>query len=282
MKIIVQENSPQKLHLSLKPATIAYTLWGLVFLLCGTITLWLLAGKVHVTANEDGIGYQDRWLGLCTRQAWSLSTEAIQSIELVPINLSIYRSLEVEVQAKDSSRRLAFPFADGPTKEFIVGKLRQAILCGGVPFRYESSGLIPGLILGSLCLAGGIVCLFSIQSVDLVAVSSLGVFTIHRGNLYRRKLAELPIDQLRTLSINAWQVTTAKNNVVSYRVLLQKPNGRPISLTCLPSFDQATAQELVQTTKQWLTLANKATRNNLTLDANHSSIDSAQFEVGIP
>ncbi len=261
MKIIIRENSPQKLHLCLKPAMIATSVGGLVFLFCGTVTLWLLAGKTSVTANENGIAYQDCWLGLYTRQAWSLSTEEIQSIELFEsTSASIDRS-------KSRFRRMmltvGLPFRSPmePQKNSSLENFAKPfflVACRFVRSRAGSFRTLPWQLVSCRC----IVCLCSIHAVDLVAVSSLGVFTIHRRNFYRRKLAELPIDQLRTLSISAWQLTTAKNHVVSYRVLLQQPNGRPISLTCLPSFDQTTAHELIQTIKEWLTLAKKHTRQS--------------------
>jgi hypothetical protein len=249
MRLDVVENDSKRLHLTLTTNAPLYAIFGAMFVLMGLWCTRLLAVEASIVVEQQRFAYTQTCL-------WILDCGAVHSAVADVRDVSLVDH-EIEVQLADGPHRLALPQSDGDEKVAIARDIEAALARPGTSFRHVEGSPLAGLLLGLVCIGGGLVILSAIQWVGLTADRTAGTLKVTRRLLLwpREKHLQIDLAVLDTVRVIPSTLRTGKHIVTSYSVALQaRGQGIENSLrvTFLPMFTEGDANELSRIIRAWI------------------------------
>ena len=168
MRIKVLESTSTELAVRMTPtAAPVLFLGGLLFLLAGPFTAWLLGYTTELKVNSDELHFKRAFLGRYDTDEHSIAVEDIRGID-TQVYESMGKTLDITIHTDSMDLRVPFDNLDGDRKIVLASQLRNAIV-SGADFS-ESSGMsLPttAVILGAALSIGGLCCLLLLDSCGL-------------------------------------------------------------------------------------------------------------------
>ncbi len=253
MNLIVKKETASELKLVLRPGALILFVSGLVFIGAGLIAIRAM-GHHTVFAVENGtLRYKKSSLAGSGSGSFTLDAASVSGISIV-LREGFSPSYEVAVESGGQVYETSFVIADGDKKREIAEQSLGALALDGGTFYYEEDGRIPAILLGGVCIGGGLICWFAIQIVTISADRLRGTLKIHR----RRRLlpwgesSTLKIGDIHEIRIIGETTDTGKHQVTSYQVWLDHQGGDPVPVAKGPMFTDGSAADLRERLAAWL------------------------------
>lgn len=246
MRVDIVENDPQRLRIALRTNVPLYAAFGLLFVALGLVCIRLLAVDVRIVVEQQRLAYTNTCVVIL--DCGSFGTRDATAIALV--------DHEVEVRLPDGTRRLELPQSDGEEKAALSRHIQSAMQDPGASFRHREGAPIAGLLLGLVCIGGGVVILAAIQWVRLTADRRLGTLELERRLLLTPPMRrELRLTEIEAVRVVPFTLQTPRHIVTSYGVhLLLRRHGadETVRVTFLPMFTERAAADLARLIRGWL------------------------------
>lgn len=254
MKLIIRKQTPSALKLELRPNGVILFIAGLLFIGAGLFTIRAL-GYHTVFAMEGGkLRYEQKAIFPPGVSGFTYAADEVRGLPLVIQKHS--RSYEIIVEAGGESHPTYLVSVGGDEKREIAARLLEALSIEGGAYRFEEDGRAGAILLGGVCIGGGLICWFFMQVVTISADRERGTFTIHRRSrlLPRGKRRELKVDEIRAVRIADETMSTSRHRVISYQVYLDLA-GESVPVAMGPMFTNGSAEVLRAQLADWLGLA---------------------------
>lgn len=248
MKIDIVESNSQRLRVEIRTNVPLYVFFGLVFIVLGIWCMRQLAVEARIVVEQQLFMYTNTCL-------WIIDCgNAEAAAQDVRVTMAGH---EIQVDLPGGVYRLALPASDGDEKTAIARDLKAALARPGASYRHEEGAPIAALLLGLVCIGGGLVILSVIQWVSLSADRDAGTLELTRRLRFRPRSRELKWDlaDLDAVLVKPSTLKTGKHIVTSYSVLLQMrgPASRvPVGITFLPMFTERDAGKLARIVRTWM------------------------------
>lgn len=253
MNIIVKRDTASALKLELRPNAIILFVAGMILIGAGLIVIRAM-GIHTVFAVENGmLRYEKSSLVGMGPDSFTLDAASVSGISIV-LREGFSPSYEVAVEGGGQVYETSFVMADGDKKREIAEQSLGALALDDGAFHYEEDGRIPAILLGGVCIGGGLICWFAIQVVTISGDRLRGTLTIHR----RRRLlpwgesSTLKIGEIHEIRIIGETTDTGKHQVTSYQVWLDHQSGKPVPVAKGPLFTDGSAADLRKRLAAWL------------------------------
>lgn len=257
MRVDVVDNSRRRLRIALRTNVPLYTICGLIFVALGVWCIRLLAVEARIVVEQQRFAYTSTCLWIFDCGTVQSAAQDVRSVGIVLHVRGLWRSNEIEVQLTDGAHRLALPQAGGDAKSAIARDVQAALSRPGGSFRHVEGSPVAGLLLGLVCIAGGVLVLFAIQRASLVADRDTGTLELTRRLLLWPigQKREIDLADLVAVHVVPYTLRTIKHVVTSYSIRLQT-RGQSIDdslrLTFLPMFTEGAATDLAQVIRTWI------------------------------
>lgn len=253
MNLVVKEQTTSELKLELRPGAFILFFFGLLLVVAGLFVIRAL-GYHTVYAVENGtLRYEKRSLVGRHPSSFVLGADSISGITIV-LREGFGRSYEVAVESAGVVYDTSFMSADGDTKRAIAEQSLAALSREDGAFHYEDDGRIPAIILGGVCIGGGLFCWFAIQVVTISGDRRRGTLTIHRRRRFypQGESVVLQIGEIRAIRIIGETTDTGTHQVTSYQVWLDHEGGDPVPVAKGPMFTDGSAEDLRERLVAWI------------------------------
>ncbi len=254
MNIRVHQNTKQQLQFVLRPTGWIYVIAGLVFIGLGVLAMWFLAHQTSLSVNDETARYEKRFLS-----AWVIKEFAIPVREIADISLELHEGFSPTYRVTFSTAGeffyADFPMADGDKKREIVDRCNEAVgQSNGGTYKYTESGLIPGLILGGVCIIGGLYGLLSLQTITVSMDRAKQRMTIdqRRWLLPVGTHREIDLAMIERIATKQVAVRTVKHHVSSYQVFVRCVDDEAVPIAAGPMFTENSAAETKKLLEGWL------------------------------
>lgn len=256
MEAIVRKQTSSNLQLTLRPNGLILFLAGLVFIGMGLIAMHLLGHHAVFAVKNGELRYERTSLLRLDPVGFTLPVDSVANISVVSRE-GLSSSDEVVVESAGEVLETAFLSVDGEGKRQIAGQSREAISREGGTFFYEEDARLLAILLGAVCVAGGLICWLSMQVVTISADRDRGTFLLHRRRLLlpRGDHHALRITEIRQVRVVAETLDTVKHQVTSYQVYLDRRGGGSVAVAKGPMFTLTSAAALREILVAWLHLA---------------------------
>lgn len=220
----------------------------------GAITIRATAVSVTLEVNAEGLSYEEIRLWMRSANSFAFSADEIENVEIVVKDIGISRSLEIVVVAGGEAYDTTFPNADGDLKRALVEASLDTLSGAGEAFYHQDNGKVAGLLLGLVCIGGGLYCWNVIQSVTIVGDRAASTLRIRRSRrlLGRAERQSIPLDEITRVRVEAHTLDTGKLRTTSYQVEIALCEGEPVPVAYGPMFTEASAEELRSLLEGWL------------------------------
>ena len=262
MKIKVLENTPEQLVVRMVPiAAPIVMLFGLLFLLGGLLTIWLLGYNTDLKIQSGELQFRRAFWGSFDANERTIPVEEIRTVD-TQVYASMGKTLDVTIHTRSESLRVPFDNLDGDAKERIALRLKEAIASGS-DFSENSGTDLPmmGTFLGAFMSFGGVICLFFLQTSTIVgsrSEDSLGV-RISRWLLPYKRESNIDLSNFGTIGHRPFSVVShCAPDASSNSVFVQTNTGESLKLAAGPMFTDGSTEEIKQIVEGWVRAANRA------------------------
>jgi hypothetical protein len=254
MKLIIRKQNPSAMKLELRPNCVILFVAGLLFIGAGLITIWALGYQTVFAVEEGNLRYEQKAIFPPGVSGFTYAADEVRGLPLVIQENS--RSYEIIVEAGGNAHPTYLVSVGGDEKREIAARLLEALSIKGGAYRFEEDGRAGAILLGGVCMGGGLSCWFFMQVVTITADRERGTFMIHRRSRFlpRGKRRELKVDEIRAVRIADETMSTSKHRVVSYQVYLDLDD-EEVPVAMGPMFTYGSAEALRDQLTAWLGLA---------------------------
>ncbi len=251
MKLSVKKRTADRLRLDLRSNSLILLFSGGLFVAMGIITIWAVGVRTVLEVDGEGLSFEKSRFGRQSPDSFVLPAAEIEGIEIVLREGGISPSYEMVVKTADGDRDTAFPNADGDRKRELVAQSLEVLSGGGEAFRHEDDGAFVGLLLGLVCIGGGLLCWRAIQKVAVVGDRDAGTLSIRRKP---RRLGResLRLEEIVGVGIGESVFDTGRHRVVSYQVEIELRDGTKIPVAVGPAFTDASAEKTRTRLDEWI------------------------------
>ena len=264
MQIKVLKNTPDQLVVRMVPiAAPIVLLCGLLFVLGGLLTIWLLGYNTDLKIQSGELQFRRAFWGSFDANERTIPVEDIQTVD-TQVYTSMGQTLDVTIHTKSESLRVPFDNLNGDAKERMALRLNEAISSGG-DFSENSGTDLPmlGIFLGALMSLGGVICLFFLQTSTVVgsrSEGSLGV-KISRWLLPYKRESNIDLTNFGTIWHKPFSVVTyCAPSASSNSVFVQSNTGESLKLAAGPMFTDDSTEEIKQIVEDWVRDANRSAK----------------------
>lgn len=254
MKLIIRKQTPSALKLELRPNGVILFIAGLLFIGSGLFTIWALGYHTLIEVVNGKLRYEEKALFPPGVSGFTYAADEVRDLPLVIQKHS--RSYEIIVEADGESHQTYLVSVGGDEKREIAARLLEALSIEGGAYRFEEDSRAGAILLGGVCIGGGLICWFFMQVVTISADRERGTFTIHRRSRFlpRGKRRELKVDEIRAVRIADETMSTSRHRVISYQVYLDLDD-EEVPIAKGPMFSDGSAELLRTQLVAWLGLA---------------------------
>lgn len=254
MKLIIKKQSPTSLKLELRPNGVILFIAGLVFIGAGLFTIRALGYHTVFAVEEGKLRYEQKAIFPPGVSGFTYAANEVQGLPVVIQENS--RSYEIIVEAGGNAHPTYLVSVGGDEKRETAARLLEALSIEGGTYHYEEDGRAGAILLGGVCIAGGLICWFFMQVVTISTDRERGTFTIHRRSRFlpRGKRRSVRVDEIRAVRIADETISTVKHRVVSYQVYLDLDD-EAVPVAMGPMFTDGSAEALRDQLTDWLGLA---------------------------
>lgn len=262
MRVGVVENGRRRLHLTLRTHVWLYAGGAVLLVALGLWCIHLLAIDSRTVVESQRIRYEKTCLVRLPCGGFSATAGEVRGVGIVLESRGLWRSHEVQVELPDGPHLLALPRSGGDEKERIARGIEDALADPRASFRHEDGASWAGLLLGLVCVGGGMYVASALQTVNLVADRDEGTVVLSRRRLLwpaARRL-ELPLAELHSVDTVPHTLRTGRHVVTSWSLRLRTRDGAALPVTYLPMFTEAQARDLARLIRAWMKQAGQGVR----------------------
>lgn len=259
MKIAVVHREPKRLELRLVPkAALWMVLFGLLFLVSGLVTIWLLGGVTHVRIDGEHLIADQLLLNRFSTHQRRVALSQINEINTKIYDYGISRSYEINVVTDSEEFPIPVASLDGDQKA-VLAKQMNLVIRAGEEFEYRSGvGMMwCGILVSVLCFACGYVCLALLQTSTISADRSSYeiVVNVKRWLMpWRQRTESVKISEISGIDDEDFTVGRGSTGLTasSKYVFLETKPGQTIQLADGPMFTEESAAEVSRLLMHWL------------------------------
>src|SRR5690606_5172568 len=170
MKIDIVESNSQRLRVEIRTNAPLYVFFGLVFIVLGIWCMRQLAVEARIVVGQQLFTYSNTCLWIIDCGNVVAAAHDVRAVTMVGHG--------IQVDLPGGVYRLALPASDGDEKTAIARDLKAALARPGASYRHEEGAPIAGLLLGLVCIGGGLMILSVIQWVSLSADRDAGTLEL--------------------------------------------------------------------------------------------------------
>jgi hypothetical protein len=254
MRVGVVENGRRRLHLELRTHVWLYAGSAVLLVALGIWCIRLLAIESRTTVENGQLSHEKTCLVRVRCGGFRAAADEVRGVGVVVESRGLWRSHEVQVELPDGAHLLALPRAGGDEKGWVARGIEDALAAPGASFHHEDGATWAGLLLGLVCIAGGLVVASALQTVAFVADRDEGTVVLSR----RRMLwpvahrVELPLGDLQSVDTMPHTLRTGRHIVTSWWLRLRTRDGTALPVTYLPMFTEGQARELASLIQVWM------------------------------